>query len=164
MCRVCALRRCVSAADKFFEKLLRPFILICLEMTSTNFYRQQPIAIIVWNLIYLNSPAPGIIEGSKILSTYINDNLEYSLTHMKSIFNFNPVSKLYRSANWAGLTQYVNLQGGNKYYFRSMVKMLNQLPGYQWHKIDAMMEIDFEDGEHHNNIYYICPWNKLQLL
>jgi len=53
----------------------------------------------------------------------------------------------YRTENWSGVSQLVQLEHGAKYFFTSSVKILNQEADAMWHQVEATIHVEYEDGK-----------------
>ena len=54
---------------------------------------------------------------------------------------------LPRSANWAGVTQYVDVAPHTNYYFSAHVKLLNQQK--MWTKVELFAEVKYHASRYH---------------
>ena len=53
---------------------------------------------------------------------------------------------MHRDDYWAGVSQNVPIEPNKQYYFSLMMKIIEDVPGYMFHKLDVLIEVDYEDG------------------
>lgn len=44
------------------------------------------------------------------------------------------------------MSQDVPLEPNKKYYFSLMVKMIDEVPGYNWHVVNVLVDTDYVNG------------------